>query len=786
MADVIREPGDSALQEAETDAAAERSAVAQQMLDMFGAAKPVAPDLPSSSVDVPRPQGLFTETLIGGVWPTESEATLRDVGDQLTRLGHEHNAAATSALAKTDEVFDAYWTDGSGAESAQEHYRTEYALHSRLSEAFQTTGAGFARLGDSVGRIKTKMRDAHDDAHREIEQKLRANTGEPVIFSEILPLYRTLIQQYSTELTGFVGDEVKTFVNTIQLPQSPSPAGKGDDGDGDRHSGAPRGDQSTQHDPDRHAQVPENRDSPIPTGPTADSREAGISGVNLVPAISRNSPTPTAGGRTKPSLPSLPSLPSAGGGSGSPLSSAGSGLGSLSGLLGNPGSSMASGLSQSASASNPGAFPQQASKALSSAFGENFGKGLAAGAQAASGFPSVPPQAPPGPLAAPPGPGSTPVSAAPAAAAGPLAASASSGSSGGTSTAAGGSAPASPMTSYGSVMPPAPAAAAGGGSAAPSLPPPSTSPASGLGGAGGAAAGFVPAVADPTPKRVSRDVSMSDLESARAALADLAAASSVGYPVLHWAVAVARGASGLPEMWAATNEGASYIPQDVFVPRAMVLPAGHDPAFDARWFGWTNPAETVLRAIQARGDVVSAIATTWPQDSDVVTDATPDVAVGVAPSGNPLEAQASNLTRNRSHRLETIEPALFHDLGRGDAAAVSAYLRQVIQQVSFDGGPELSGIAQSIAQSLISQRWPSADEWAGLRNEYDAQRLMASSQRPGLIGVEEPGQLLAYQAEYVHCRRLETLLCCEGGSTADIVYAAAAAGVLLASNTVTV
>ncbi|WP_286171975.1 chemotaxis protein [Mycobacterium sp. BK086] len=293
-------------------------------------------------------------------------------------------------------------------------------------------------------------------------------------------------------------------------------------------------------------------------------------------------------------------------------------------------------------------------------------------------------------------------------------------------------------------------------------------------------------MADPTPKRVSRDVSMSDLESARAALADLAAASSVGYPVLHWAVAVARGASGLPEMWVATNEGASYIPQDVFIPRAMVLAAGHDPAFDARWFGWTNPAETVLRAIQARGDVVSAIATTWPQDSDVVTDATPDVAVGVAPSGNPLEAQASNLTRNRSHRLETVEPALFHDLERGEAAAVSAYLRQVIQQVSFDGGPELSGIAQSIARSLISQRWPSADEWAGLRNEYDGQRLMASSQRPGLIGIEEPGQLLAYQVEYVHCRRLETLMCCEGGSTADIVYAAATAGVLLAFNTVPV
>jgi len=45
------------------------------------------------------------------------------------------------------------------------------------------------------------------------------------------------------------------------------------------------------------------------------------------------------------------------------------------------------------------------------------------------------------------------------------------------------------------------------------------------------------------------------------------------------------------------------------------------------------------------------------------------------------------------------------------------------------------------------------------------------------MGIEEPAQLVTYQGDFVHCRRLETLLCWESGNSADIVYAAPAAGV---------
>jgi hypothetical protein len=272
---------------------------------------------------------------------------------------------------------------------------------------------------------------------------------------------------------------------------------------------------------------------------------------------------------------------------------------------------------------------------------------------------------------------------------------------------------------------------------------------------------------------------MTDLESARTAVADLAAASSVVYPGLQWAVVVARGASGIPEMWMTSNEGAGYIPPGVYVPRAMPLAAGLDSDFDARWFGWSNPAETVLRAVQARGDAVSAIATTWPQESEMVREATEDVAIGVSQTGEPGEAQASTLIRGRSHRLETVDPALYHELQLADRAVVEAYVRQLTQQVAFGAGPELSPTAQSVARTLISGRWPSEAEWSALRSEYDWARLMAGSQRPGLIGVEEPTQLLNYQADFTMCRRLETLVCWDDTTPADIVYAARVAGIVL-------
>ena len=779
-----------------------RSPEARKLLDMFTAAKPINPDafvpqvgMPGGG-DIQLQPGLYTYALVGpDVWPTESESQLGEIAGDLARLAEHHEAASATADSLVANVFGEYWTAGDGAAAAERHSEAQRATHEHLADACRYIGGGYGRLGGYVRSIKRKMREAHDEAHQKIEEALRANKGLPVTVdvTPILTEYRGLINGYSGELRTFVTDETAMLSDEFKL----APPGQGGEGGG-------RGRENPPEDPQNNSTKDGEGSYPIrgrhPNGDVGgNAPSTGADGTPVAPVSRGRVDPPVAApspGQTRPSLPQVPPLPSApstGGGGSSPLSGAASGgMGPLSGLLGggNPASSSASGLASSASgAANPAAVQQASARAMSSAVGGEFGRSFAAGANAAGGVPVTPaqpvPQTPSTPLGVPPAGAATSLSAAPASASmgpGPLAAPASGSSMGVPASATGvpGGGAAAPMTPYGSVLPPAPPAggAAAGGPSPASLsspPPPVTG-----GAAGGPPPSFIPAVRDSAPARVGRDLSMNDLESARMVVADLAAASSAVYPGLQWAVVVARGASGMPEMWVTTNEGAGYIPHGVFVSRAMPLAAGLDPAFDARWFGWSNPAETVLRAVQARGDAVSAIATTWPQESEEVRAASEDVAIGVAPSGGPAEAEASTLTRGRSHRLETVDPALYHELSLADQHEVDAYVRQLTQQAAFNAGPELSLTAQSVARALVAGRWPEEAEWNALRTEYDSVRLMAGSQHPGLLGFEEPAQLLTYQTDFALCRRIETLLCWDDGAPADVAYAARAAGVIAA------
>jgi len=68
------------------------------------------------------------------------------------------------------------------------------------------------------------------------------------------------------------------------------------------------------------------------------------------------------------------------------------------------------------------------------------------------------------------------------------------------------------------------------------------------------------------------------------------------YPGLHWCVGVFKVAAGV-ETVIVSNDGAGYIPHGVYVPRSTrVLFA--DPelgtGFQAKYFGWVNPAATMV------------------------------------------------------------------------------------------------------------------------------------------------------------------------------------------------
>jgi hypothetical protein len=761
---------------------------AAQLLTHFNAAK-MAPDgfvphvgMPGGA-DIPKPHGLYTNKLIGpDVWPTESESAVKQASKDYKTFQQRHQNAADTVLNLRDQVFSTSWTSGDAADAAYEHYGNQYRAQLHVVSIAEAGAGAFERLGDAVGRTKRLMRDAHDEAHQQIEAYLKAPGGAPTAtINGILDTHRVLIEGYSKELKGSDAAEATLLDSKFGIPEAPQNENAGN-GSHDRGlptdeppTGTPDGSPTPHGKPDADGH---RRGLPTSGADDASAGAAGLAGQSddgLGRALPTLAALPSKGSGGLPSMPSMPS--SGGGGGGSPLSSLGGGMGPLQGLMGG-GKGLVGPLNNISPAGLQGGPTSGAMSPAS--LGSQFGQGVAAGANAAGAMPpvSAPPQAPSAPLAAPISPaGGAPLSAAPAG--GPTFATGNGGGTGTPAVASGGAGGMPPMSSYGSVLPPSgmPGGGAGGGGSASIGGAPAAPPVTG--GAGTpASTGFMPVRDQGAPQQVARNVSMTDLELARVAVADLAAASAVVYPGLEWAVVVSRGSSGVPELWVTTNEGAGYIPAGVHVRRSMPLAARFDEDFDARWFGWFNPAETALRAVRARGDAVSAIATTWAQQSELVNDASPDVAIAVAPSSAPGDAEASQLLNSRSHRLETVAPGIYQSLDRAEQDVAEAYARQLTQEAAFSG-PELSSVAQSVARGLISSRWPSTEEWAALRSEYEMERLMAGSQRPGLQGYEQPEQLVGYVQDFVHCRRLETLLCWEDGTPADVVYAAAMAGVSL-------
>ena len=392
---------------------------------MFTAAKPIKPDafvpevgMPGGG-DIQLQPGLYTYALIGPeVWPTESESQLSELEDELARLADHHESASASADAQVGTVLGEYWTAGDGAAAAEEHYAAERAAHQQLAEACRYIGRGYGRLGGYVRSIKRKIREAHDEAHRKIEEALRANKGLPVTvdITPILAEYRGLIEGHSGELRTFVADETVMLGNEFKLAPPGQDGGREPVTGGTRRRGRGRsqteGPGDGKGDPLSGPAAAPSRARVIQAGRWR--RRDSVAIESLGPVTGRDDKPPISDATFKaapPSMPQVPSLPSTGGGGSSPLSGAASGgMGPLSGLLGggNPAGSSASGLAGSAgSAANPAAVQQASARAMSSAVGGEFGRSFAAGAaNAAGGVPVTPaqpvPQTPSTPLGVPP------------------------------------------------------------------------------------------------------------------------------------------------------------------------------------------------------------------------------------------------------------------------------------------------------------------------------------------------------------------------------------------------
>ena len=748
--------------------------ISSKLLEDFTAAEP-APDgfIPHHGVpsggDIPKPTGLFADSLIGPkVWPLASEAALLDLAAHAAARARSHGEAAEEARALSKRVFDSDWPAGVGAEAAAEHYKHQHALHDELADAWAAVATEYNRLGEQVRSTKRLMRDACEEARRKIEAFLRSPGGRPVNVGPILIEYRNRINEFGGMLHTGVAHATTRLLGK-DFAATPPPTGGGN--------------QTTHGD-----LVPD--ETPPQDGELVTRGEMEATHGDLIPG--NGTPLSTHGdlvsGPGSPSSPAIPgsplrmSVPQV-----SPIATSGVPTGGggllrgavmpLSGLLGAGGMAgtavPAGGMNTPAVQSPPSAMPS-----LSADFGRGVTAGVSAAGTATPASAPVP-QPPPTRLAAPihTAPASAAPAAGPAPASAPMPAPQQARPGGSASAGAG-----QGMAPYGSVL--TPPASAGSFPSASAAPPPAVSAAGGgvpAGPAGTSTPGLVSVAGRRDGAEVRRDLAESDLELARMAVAELAGAACLVDAGLDWAVAVGRNASGLPTLWVATNDGATYIPPGVYLRKTMPVAAQFDDDFDARWLGWVNPAEKAVRAARARGDAVGAVATTWAWPSEyleVSAESVREVAIGVPALG--ADSPATELLASRSHRLQTVDAALYADVKAADESAVRDYCRELVRRLAFGGtGDELSPVAQSVADALAAQRWPKTEEWAALSAEYDTALILMGAQRPGLNGVEDPNQVFTYAKLFVNCRRLEALLCWRwfGADLSNVVYAAWVAGV---------
>ncbi|GLP84089.1 hypothetical protein TUM20984_55090 [Mycobacterium antarcticum] len=346
----------------------------------------------------------------------------------------------------------------------------------------------------------------------------------------------------------------------------------------------------------------------------------------------------------------------------------------------------------------------------------------------------------------------------------------------------------------GAVPPPAATVPVGAASNTPSASPP-------LSGAG---ATLIPAsVVAAGQTAAARDRQ----ESANAAAAkELAwklqhAAQAVNYPI-EWAVGVFRSPIGT-ETVITSNDGASYIPAGVFVPRSVRVLATDplvDDHFRQLWFGWSDPARILLEYAQLRAELgwrLVAAATT------VGVSVLRDTGVEHPPSctrqTNPLlqpgqQVAAQHIDSMHVHRLAVLWPDVYPRLLRVMDAhpifqdrIVSATSASLVNSAATQVNAVDDGIPDSMRQIWSTRggdREPTPQQWAKYDEDAKTFNTVTSICRPAFANgsTADPsdtiGELARYRAHWLVARTAEHI---GGWATrplplADMCYAAAAVG----------
>jgi hypothetical protein len=267
------------------------------------------------------------------------------------------------------------------------------------------------------------------------------------------------------------------------------------------------------------------------------------------------------------------------------------------------------------------------------------------------------------------------------------------------------------------------------------------------------------------------------------------------YPGLHWCVGIFRTGTGT-ETVIVSNDGMGYIPPKVFLPRsARMLYADRDlsPGFQAKWFGWVNPAATMVAyaaehaALDPNVELHAVAATTDPCGSSVL----PARRAGVThyqdcdSTRSPIDpaVPAPELDETRLHRLAVISPQTHDQLSDANLPPAERHstaweaTASAVATALAGAEPlhiEVAPVIRELLGALATGSPVSDDQWSALAEV----RLYGKSlfMRPGFIEVEpsgDPNTTVLYRAHHNLDRAVEALSLWRGDEPAyaDIVYA---------------
>ncbi len=264
-------------------------------------------------------------------------------------------------------------------------------------------------------------------------------------------------------------------------------------------------------------------------------------------------------------------------------------------------------------------------------------------------------------------------------------------------------------------------------------------------------------------------------------------------PGVHWCVAIFNTGRGTQTV-ITSNEGAGYIPSGVFLPanaRLLFADPLLDNAFQAKWFGWVNPSETMVAYAAHRAvldpnfDLYALAATTDPGGSSVL----PARRAGVphyqdcdsTQSQFPADEPTPELDATRLHRLAVTDAAAYADVRdrnldnqrkAWDATAAAVGMAMAGAEPLFI---EVAPVIREVFGALAAGTTIGDSQWAALDS---LQRVRKSLwMRPGYIEMEPStadAVTALYRAHHNIDRAVEALALwrSETPDYADIVYAA--------------